>query len=82
MGYKPNKIKTSTLYNTIESYVMAQKCSWINRLMSNSVMKSYLESLLPVPLESFVRCNAKLANEMFNLPKFNNHVFNCWFNLN
>ena len=45
-------------------------------------MKSYLESLLPVPLEIFVRCNAKLANEMFNLPKFYSQIFNCWFNLN
>ena len=89
---KPNKIKTSTLYNTIEdggikfphveSYVKAQKCSWIKRLMSNSVTKSYLESLIPVPLEIFVRCNVKLANESFNLPKFYNQVFNCWFNLN
>ena len=50
--------------------------------MSNSVTKSYLESLLPVPIDLFVRCNAKLANEMFNLPKFYNQGFNCWFELN
>ena len=31
---------------------------------------------------NFVRCNVKLANELFNLPKFYNQVFNCWFNLN
>ena len=89
---KPNKIKIGTLYNTIEdggikfphieSYVMTQKCSWIKMFMSNSVMESYLESLLPVPLEVFVRCNAKLVNEIFNLLKFYNQVFDCWFNLN
>ena len=50
--------------------------------MSNSVSKSYLESLLPVPLENFVKCNVNLANKVFNLPKFYNQVFNCWFNLN
>ena len=61
---------------------MAQKCSWIKRLMSNNVTKSYLESLLPVPLDLFVTCTARLSNEMFNLPKFYNQVFNCWFKLN
>ena len=79
---KPVHYTTPLKFPHIESYVMAQKCRWIKRLVSNSVTKSYLESLLPVPLEIFVRCNAKLANEMFNLPKFYNQIFNCWFNLN
>ena len=88
---KPCKIKTSTLYNTFdnggvklphfESYVFAQKCNWIKRWINDSVTKSYLESLLPMPLEIFVNCNPTLSNGMFNLPNFYNQVFNGWFRL-
>ena len=88
---KPNKIKANTLYNNIdkgginfphfESYVMAQKCNWIKRWMGDCVTKSYLESLLPVSVETFVHCNPKLSKGMFKLPKFYYQVFSCWFKL-
>ena len=50
--------------------------------MSKSVSTTYSESLLLVPLQIFVRCNAKLSIEIFNLPKFYNQVFNCGFKFN
>ena len=88
---KPNKIKTSTLHNStenggisfphFESYVMAQKCTWIKRWKNDSASKSYLESFLPVSVNSFVNCNPKLSNGMFNLPIFSNQVLSCWFKL-
>ena len=89
---KPPKIKQQTIIANreqgganmthIESYINAQKLSWIRRLLvsENQVIRKRLESLLgDINLKHYVHFNMTSIDIPQNIPAFYKQILSIWF---